>query len=536
MADYVIKADSGYDSIPVSDFGEQTLDFNNASFVEIEIPAGGTSTEPKSLWESTGGYVRKYGSGNNIQLPYKTMNGSLETGSGIAGPATESMNLYVCSIMILESNIYYLYVYFTYATNAEGAAHNLNNYHSVGSILYRNRLDLSDNILEVDREWDETPTEDIDDPNNLLPNGGAFADLGAFDETYLMSDIPDPEDMEPVDTGGLVCCYSLDSGDLATLNSCLFTPDFWTSLANKFSGLSDPLSMILKCIELPLTPARGAIPVAKIGGVEIMTPSEGGTSHSITLPCPAKRFGRYYIGNVLIKETWGSAKDYNAVSVSIFLPYIGIKELDPDIVIDAWMYLYCYVDYWTGDILYILKTGNDLRPKKYYVQESVVYRWSGNCARDLPVGRFDNTGAVLHTASSIAGLIGMIAGGGAGAAAAASVPQENISIGGGIGNPLKGANSFVNGFAHTMQTSGGIAGNVGSMDYQYPYIIIKRGVPEYPNNWRGQIGAPRNQTFKVSDLTGYTLFDEIQLADMGNAIEEEKAELERILTTEGVIL
>ena len=73
MADYVIKADSGYDSIPVSDFGEQTLDFNNATFVEIEIPAGGTSTEPKSLWESTGGYVRKYGSGNNIQLPYKTM-------------------------------------------------------------------------------------------------------------------------------------------------------------------------------------------------------------------------------------------------------------------------------------------------------------------------------------------------------------------------------------------------------------------------------------------------------------------------------
>ena len=389
------------------------------------------------------------------------------------------------------------------------------------------------------KDWDETPSEDENNPFNENAIGGEFADRGAFDETFLQDVLPDPEDMENVDTGGLICCYSLDRSHMYTLNDCLFVADFWQNLANRFSGLSDPLSMILQCIELPLTPPRGSVAVAKIGGISIMTPPEGGSSHSIDLPCPRTRYGRYYIGNLINKEVWGSEKDYSATSVSIYLPYVGVKELDVDVVMDNTLELWLYVDYWTGDILYLLRVSNSIRPAKYYTQTSVVYRWTGNCAREVPLGRIDNTGPILHAASAIgsafAGIVGGTSVGTVAAASGLDIEADTTQIQTGSPNVPKNLNGFINGFTPTIQTSGNIAGNVGSMDYQYPYLIIKRGVPEYPNGWRGEIGAPRNQMLTISSLSGYTLFSTVYLENI-ECMAEEKAELERLLTTEGVIL
>jgi hypothetical protein len=270
-----------------------------------------------------------------------------------------------------------------------------------------------------------------------------------------------------------------------------------------------------------------------------MTPAEGGSSHSIDLPCPQTRYGRYYIGNLINKEVWGSEKDYSATSVSIYLPYVGVKELDVDVVMDNTLELWLYVDYWTGDILYLLRVSNSIRPAKYYTQTSVVYRWTGNCAREVPLGRIDNTGPILHAASAIGSAFAGFVGGASVSTVAASsgldIEADTTQIQTGSPNVPKNLNGFINGFTPTIQTSGNIAGNVGSMDYQYPYLIIKRGVPEYPNGWRGEIGAPRNQMLTISSLSGYTLFSTVYLENI-ECMAEEKAELERLLTTEGVIL
>lgn len=536
MAGYAIAG------VPFTDFyGQQSPDYSTVGYVSYDIEWG-TSSAPNTIYEGNGGYVKGYKLGSNYNAPYMRMNGSTMTGKGLRS-----------IIGVTNDTKLYLYAYSGPSVHQVIVRYSFNNSDSdfinkvvsgnwsSDDILYINSYENAEaqGALEIARDWDETPTEDADDPNNLNPSGGAFADVGAFDETFLQDVLPDPEDMENVNTGGLVCCYSLDASDMNTLNDCLFEADFWQNLANRFSGLSDPLSMILQCVELPLIPERGFVAVAKIGGISIMTPPEGGSSHSISLPSPKKRYGRYYIGNLINKEVWGSEKDYSATSVSIYLPYVGVKELDVDVVMDNTLELYLYVDYWTGDILYLLRVSNSIRPAKYYTQTSVIYRWTGNCAREVPLGRIDNTGPILHAASAIgSAFAGFVGGASVGTVAASSgldIEAGTTQIQTGSPNVPKNLNGFINGFTPTIQTSGNIAGNVGSMDYQYPYLIIKRGVPEYPNGWRGEIGAPRNQMLTISSLSGYTLFSTVYLENI-ECMAEEKAELERLLTTEGVIL
>lgn len=521
MAEYVIRAGAGFPPVPVTNIEAAALDFTFIAFTSVEIEEGGTVTDPKKLWEGNNGFIHAYGSGNNIFLPMQSMYGSTAPFSGNIGPATSTQSVFICGVQRLINDEQWVYCYFIYADDESSAKAQLNRFSGEGTLLYSGLLENSEGMLDVATPWDETPTEDESDPNNLKPQGGEHADLANFNDTEQMPEggMPDVSRITP-NYHGLVTCYMVHGGQMEKLANALFMPNFWQSLANKFSGLSDPLAMILDAYELPLElPVDSAI--FKLGGIEVPDPDTG---YPFALPKNVSRYRKYNMGTITLKEVFGSAKDYTDCSISIFLPYVGVKELDTDIILRNALTLYVYVDSWNGDILYLLHTSNTAADKKYYTQESVVYRWAGNCGKKIPLGRVDNSNQIIQAVSGLASIgMGAISGGAAGAAA--------------MGMPV--FSNWVNGgFKPIVQTSGGISGNSGRMDYQYAYLIIKRGVPEYPNNWRAEIGAPQYQMYNVSDLrdTGFTLFSEIQLGDMGNAIEEEKAELERLLTTEGVIL
>lgn len=417
------------------------------------------------------------------------------------------------------------------------------------NVLYRSEGDIP-SFVEEERDWYDTPTEDPDDPEGLDPMGGEFADRGDFAETYLQTalDIPNPAGTMTMDYGGFLRTYALNQQQLTSISSALFAPSFWTGLKQKFEGLSDPLSMIVNCIQLPVSGIGGSLQTMKIGGVTV----EDGEGHEISVNAITTRYTRYVTGSVTLKEIWGSAKDYSDVSISIFLPYVGMKELDPDIVVGTSMTLYINIDIWTGDVVYLLHVSNADAHKKYFTMQSVPYRWSGNCSKTVPVGRVDNTNKILGMIGAVAGLsagvmlggvgvagsmgaMGLASQGMAGATAAGFSGLGTAKLGLGIAGATA-AKSLHSGFKPTVQSSSGVSGAPGQMDYQYAYLVVKRGVPKYPNGWLDTIGAPNYQTFSGVSMTGYTLFSEIHLTGMGDAAEEERAELERILCEEGIIL
>lgn len=511
MAELIIAGDAGYSNVPVSDIGTPP-DYSQIQGIAIECDWTGTISDPVTIWKSGDAYIKcayyvdTHG-GQNYRLE---VNPLPHWNPGTSTPFYLDFgnvhDVYIGGCLTGTSGIVFL--------------SNDGTFPKTDYLFNGARIDLEAQLVE-DRNWDETPTEDDDDLNNDKPQGGEHADLANFLDTEQMpeGEMPDVSRITP-NYHGLVTCYMVHGGQMEKLANALFMPNFWQSLANKFSGLSDPLAMILDAYELPLElPVDSAI--FKLGGIEVPDPDTG---YPFALPKNVSRYRKYNMGTITLKEVFGSAKDYTDCTISIFLPYVGVKELDTDIVLRNALTLYVYVDSWNGDILYLLHTSNTSADKKYYTQESVVYRWAGNCGKKIPLGRVDNSNQIIQAVSGLASIgMGAVTGGAAGAAA--------------FGMPV--LSNWVNGgFKPIVQTSGGISGNSGRMDYQYAYLIIKRGVPEYPNNWRAEIGAPQYQTYTVSDLigTGYTLFNHIELGNMGSATEEEKSELERLLTTEGVIL
>lgn len=515
MAELIIRGDGGFENIPISDIGSPP-DYSQIYGVPISTDWTGTLENPVYIWKSGNAYIKcAYYSdthgGQNYRLEVNPLSGWT--------PSTTP------PFYFDYGNIDTIYIggCFT-GSNGIVFLSNDGTFPKTDYLYYGTKTALEAQ-LEENREWDETPTEDNDDLNNENPRGGEYAQTGFFGDTDLMlvEDMPDPNDNE-ISLGGFVTCYCVDSvGNMSEWNECLFKTDFWTSLKNKFEGLSDPLTMILSAVQLPLNPwtlnVDGADEVM-LGGI-VVTKRDNASLVSRTFD---QRYKKYSLGQIHLQEVWGSAKDYTDTSVSIYLPYVGVKEVDADIVINAYSELFLYIDKWTGDILYMLHVSNRLNAKKYYRQESVVYRWSGNCGRKMPIGRVDTSSSIMQMVAGIGSIgAGTVVGGMAGGIAQAG----NFAM-----------QAATSGFKPTVQSSGSVSGGVGQMDYQYAYFIIKRGVPEYPNNWRAEIGAPRNQTFELSALlnTGYTLFSHIQLGNMGDATEEEKAELERLLTTEGAIL
>ena len=398
-------------------------------------------------------------------------------------------------------------------------------------------------------EWDDSPSLDPEnDPDNTLPIGGENAELEPFNTTVQQS-LNDLLEPETFNYGSFLTAYQLYPSDMQTLGNYLFDTSFWTSLKNKFQGLSDPMSFIISAVEIPFS--LGVVPTTfKLGGVEVTD----GNGNPINCSKHTQRYLKNSFGTIKLCEVWGTAKDYTDCDISIFLPYVGMRSIDPDLGVNAELTLACIVDVWTGDINYMLQVNNANNNGKYFASSGVPYRWSGNCGNHVPIGKVDPSSPILNVASSLgsialgAGL--MMATGGAAAPAAGAAAAGAGAAGAGIAGAagagagasmmMGGAKSFfgdlTSGFSPLVQSSGNVSGAIGYLDFQYPYLVIKRGVPKYPNGWREYFGAPNYQQFQGVSLSGYTLFSEIHIIGMNDASEAERAELERLLCTEGVIL
>lgn len=497
--------------------------------------------------------VTAYGASSglpNVSLEYwrDPIMQTLEPSWTVSGLITGAYPLIICAVHNTTTNKLYFQAYlndpasFVSSWNASGGSP-----YTTDGVLFSGDYSDYENEIEELREWDETPSTDSEnDPFNELPQGGEYAEVGAWDETFqqFLSDLLEPETLN---YGHFLTAYQLDSSNLVDIGDFLFDTGFWSALKNKFEGLSDPLSMIVSAVEIPFT--LGVTPTTfKLGGVEV----EGSGGKPIECEKHTQRYLKYDFGSITLKEVWGTAKDYTECDISIFLPYVGMRRVDPDLGVNSVLTLSAIIDVWTGDLNYLMQINNAAMQNKYYASSGVPYRWSGNCGNKIPIGKVDPSTPILNVAASLgsmaigaglmmaAGPVGAAAGGAmAGGAAAGAGAGAGISAGAGAGMMLSGAKGFMhdlnNGFAPLAQSSGNISGAIGYMDFQYPYLVIKRGIPSYPNNWRTEFGAPRFQEFLVSSLSGYTEFADIHADAINGASDDEKAMIEDFMKA-GVIL
>lgn len=390
-------------------------------------------------------------------------------------------------------------------------------------------FNLADIQVEA-RDWDEGPEADGDTTDDNF--GGAFADLMEFEQTDLQDYLSDlgwgtQSGLDPynVDEQGNAYCgfftpYVLSHAQLVDLGRCMFSTDMWNTIKQWFEGPANVLQGILRCLDFPCYLPTGGATTICVCGQEIFFSGGSGTNYA-TGHHLTSRYKDVNCGTIRLLEVWGTARDYTDTNVSIYLPFVGTKELDPQIVVGHNISLALRIDCWTGDIIYILHVDNDAINGKWYRDAGYVYRWTGNCASEIPIGRADGSRGLIPTLAGLGGIAAV-----AGGFGAVGVPMLGVAAAGVASGKLQ----------KRVETSGSLTGNNGVLDVLYPYIMVQRSVPNYPADWRAQIGAPKKGTYTGDDLEGYTLFESIFLVEVEGASGEEIDELTRQLCSEGCIL
>ena len=513
MGQYVIKGASGYGSIPVSDFGEEAPSYSSIAFLSVDVNPG-TISDPETLWKGQGAQIDCYAIASQFNYDIDRMTGSQISGHVTdSSPADLSLNLYIGTYSYMSGSTKMLRVFYCVAYSEAEVIQRLE-VQGLGTTntLYQGPFDTAaETMFSYDAAWDDTPSTDDNDPERIGPQGGEFADTELYD---LTADIDIPEVPEEIVLSNFITMYSLDPAEINAIGTAIFSNNTWANLRNKFNGVGNPIDYIISAVEIPLGPTTDSQQYFNLGGVDIET--SNGTkisAHTATF-----RFKKLSFGSITLKETWGTEKDYSNTSVSIYLPYVGVKDLDASVVVNSTLTLKGAIDIATGDIFYALIVSKKNRAGVYVESSGPMYRFQGNCGRQIPIGHVDNTG-------QLAAIFGGMASMGVGLATGS--PMAAI---GGAGAVIGGA-----AIGPKVSTASGVGGSIGRCDVQSPYLIITRNVPVYPNNWRSHIGAPRYQTFDINQLHGFTKFADYHADDIEAANDEEKSMIEQAMKA-GVFL
>lgn len=312
------------------------------------------------------------------------------------------------------------------------------------------------------------------------------------------SDTPNPPDtgggvsptvVPPV--GKASSLWSIYNPTLEQVNqfgSWLWSSNFVEQLKKLFN---DPMQAIIGLHKVYSPVQTSGLGTIKCGYLDSQVPSKLVSEQYVTVDC----------GSVDMQEYFGNVFDYPPYTeVSIYLPFIGIRQLDPSDVMRSTISVKYHIDVLTGACLAEVNVQRD-------AVGGTLYTFSGDAAVRYPVSSGSYMGIV-------SGLIGV----------ATSVVSGN----------LLPALSGVTRLHTNVDHSGSFTGNAGAMASKVPYLIISRPQTAMADKFETLSGYPSNTYTHLSACTGFT---QVKFCHVENltATDSEKQEIEQMLK-EGVIL
>ena len=210
-------------------------------------------------------------------------------------------------------------------------------------------------------------------------------------------------------------------------------------------------------------------------------------------------------GSVSVREQFGNVFDYEDTQVRLYLPFIGIVQLDTADVMRGTVSVVYHVDVITGACLAEVKVSRD-------GGGGTLYQFSGDAAVRYPI----SSGSYMGVVSGVLGVVGGIASGIM--SGGATLPMAAGAIAGG----LSGAKTQV-------QHSGSFAGNAGAMGGKKPYLIIERPQSAVADGYGAYQGKGANNVASVGAMSGYFKMTDIHTAGIMGASEAEIASIVQTL-------
>lgn len=276
--------------------------------------------------------------------------------------------------------------------------------------------------------------------------------------------------------------YNLTNAQLSDLGNYLWSTNFFDNIIKNWTS---PFENIISLSIVPLISFQGKNEIIQIGNT-----STGVSAKRLSL-------SRYEInmGRVNIKTMYNSFADFSPFQrLKIYLPYIGIRELNPDDYMRGSIEVVYQIDVFTGVCVAHLVAH---KGGKNYVVDS----YNGNLTMQIPI-----TGANYMSAfqASLNGLV------------------SNAT-----GHFLSGAMQGMN-IKPSYEKSGTLTGQNGRLGVKYPYIFFDTPQFKAPNGFRQNHGYISNLEKRLGDTNGYNEIAFIDLDDL-TAIDSEKDEILSLL-------
>lgn len=329
---------------------------------------------------------------------------------------------------------------------------------------------------------------------------------GNYDHTSDVIREPDLPSVSVTDSG-LVTLFAPTESQLKALADYLWSDAF--SLDNFKKMLNNPMDCILGLTIIPVNVPHGMAREITVGNIVTTVSCNICPTQYVRVDCGTFTFDRHDMTN--------SYLDYSPYSKCyLYLPFIGVQEINIDDFMQSTMHIVYHVDILTGAMFcYVMRDG------------SVMYTYMGQCAENVPLSSssYSNTiGSIMSAAASIIGVASVAATGGATAPVAAGL----------LGSATTSTANAVTSLKPSVAHSGSVGGGAGIMGVNYPYLIFNTPHISIPAQQRHYTGYPSNQIAKLSALRGFNVIQAINLSVSG-ANDAEMNEIESILKG-GVIL
>ena len=302
-------------------------------------------------------------------------------------------------------------------------------------------------------------------------------------------------------TGSASALYTVYNPTQAQLNS--FGAWLWSSsFADQILKLfSDPMQAIIGLHKIYCDPSISGTANIKVGYLDSGVSANVVSSQYTTVDC----------GTINLLEKFGNVFDYAPyTSVGIYLPFIGVVNLNVADVMRATLNVVYHFDILTGAIYVEVKVIRDSG------NGGTIYTYSGNGASQYPLSSGSYMGIVSGIMSIAGGIAGTIASGGA------AMPL------------MMGAASSAMNMHTNVERSGSITGNAGAMGAKIPYLIISRPQTAMADNYSKYTGVPANQEMRIGSASGFCKFLTLHLTNI-TATDAEKTEIQNLFES-GVLI
>lgn len=372
---------------------------------------------------------------------------------------------------------------------------------------------------------DYNPQSDPETNPSTQPETKPDAEIDDGTPPPSSGDSPPPNvPIVPIPTGGesvngLIAVYHPTPNELYSFSRWLWVT--YADASNINLIWNNPFDGVIGCHELYCTPTDIGRRNIKCGFLD------SGINSAII-----SRYTSINCGNIVVPEYYGNYLDYSPyTSVHIYLPFIGIVQVDADDIIGHAVNITYHIDEYNGSCIAMITVAKKVNINGQDVEYSnLVYQFEGNCSVEVPLsgGSQANikiaamTGIMQTVMSTVGGAFGGMMSG-----------NPAMAAGGGVMGLAQGLTSGASALMHaksSVQHSGQFGASYGAMGVKKPFIIIQRPIQVQVPNYNLEYGFPAHKFVKIGSCTGYLRCREVNVISP-RATNEEKARIEKMLKT-----